>query len=260
MVTRRTGPAAATTLALWCAAWQGGASVDTVLGVLHEIGLRAGVRAATTESARRSGLPGPGEASAGSAELLPVLARGGAAALVTPVPGDLRGMPPRGAVVGPALQAGAVVVLPDAGLGLVPLSGLWQVFECEGEHPALSVAEAIRVVDAAVSEATRLLRRADVAHDRGHPRGALRLAAEAQEVITPPGLESAVLVLLERAALLAAMLTVAAGHDTAAVTARQVQLVDAALAPLQVAVRQARRTAVAAGVASLRGSTASTTS
>ena len=84
---------AATTLALWAAAWQGGASADDVLSAIDDSGHRAGVRAATAEIADATGLPGPGWPSAGSAALLPVLREGGPAELLLPYPGDLRGLP-----------------------------------------------------------------------------------------------------------------------------------------------------------------------
>lgn len=246
------GAAAATTLALWCSALQSGASADAVLDVFGEIGLRAGVRAATTEVARRSGLPGPGEPSANPAELLPVIRHGGAAALVAPAPGDVRGLPVGGAIVGPALESGGVVALPTAGIGLVPIDGQWRAFECGRPHPTLSVAEATGLVDEAVSAATHLLVRADVASNRGNPRDALRRAVSSQAAIVPPGLAHAAATLLDRATTLAAMLTVAAAHDTAAVTAHQTALVGAALAPLHTAVREARRTAVAAAAHAAR--------
>ena len=51
---------AATTLALWAAAWQGGASPDDVLAAIDGADHRAGVRAATAEIALMTGLPGPG--------------------------------------------------------------------------------------------------------------------------------------------------------------------------------------------------------
>src|SRR6478609_7303340 len=70
---------AATTLALWTAAAQGGASADDVLGAIDDAGHRAGVRAATAEISDATGLPGPGWPSAGSAALLPLLRDGGAA-------------------------------------------------------------------------------------------------------------------------------------------------------------------------------------
>ncbi len=244
-VPRLTAPAAATTLGLWCHAWQAGASADAVLDVLAEIGMRAGVRADSTGAAARSGLPGPGEPSGAVSDLLPVLRRGGAAQLLTPVPGDVRGLPPGGDIIGPALDFGAVVVLPDVGIGLVPVDGLWRAYECARPHPALEMRDATRLVDAAVADATRLLARAEVASNRGNPREAMRRAAAAHAVAAPPGLGSAATALLDRATTLAALLTVAAGHDTAAVTGRQTDLVDRALAPLHTAVREARRTVVA---------------
>jgi len=249
--TAATGVRAATTLALWAAAWRGGASADGVLDALGRTGIRAGVRAGSTDAAERSGLPGPGLASAAAVDLLGLLRRGGPPALVLPVPGDLRGLPPGGDVVLPALDAGAVVVLPDAGVALVPVDGHWRALECSPAHATLTLAEATWLVDEAVTEATRALASADLASSRGNPREAVRRAILDRAVDTPAGMPSGASSLLAKATTLDALLTVAAGHETAAVTSAQLATVDDALAPLRSAVREARRTAVATTVAAL---------
>jgi hypothetical protein len=184
-------------------------------------------------------------------DLLGLLRRGGPPALLLPVPGDLRGLPPGGDIVLPALDAGAVVVLPDAGIGLVPVDGQWRALGCGPAHATLTVAEATRLVDDAVAEATRALATADLASSRGNPREAVRRAIIGMAVDTPAGTPAAASSLLAKATTLAALLAVAAGHQTAAVTGRQLATVDDALAPLRSAVREARRTAVAATVTAL---------
>jgi len=248
------GVRAATTLALWAAAWRGGASADQVLEALGGTGVRAGVRAGSAGAAALSGLPGPGLPSASAVDLLGLLRRGGPPALLLPVPGDLRGLPPGGDIVLPALDAGAVVVLSDAGVALVPVDGHWRALECGQGHPTLSMAEAMLLVDDAVTEATRALASADLASSRGNPREAVRRSIIDRAVDTPPGIPSGASSLLAKATTLDALLTVAAGHETAAVTSAQLATVDDALSPLRSAVREARRTAVAATVSALDAS------
>ena len=109
---------AATALALWGAAHAGGtASPDEVLSALAGCGPTAGVRAADPTTAARTRLPGPGEASASAMALLQLFRTGGRPRLMLPVPGDVRGLPPRSAALVPALDAGAAVVLPAGTAG-----------------------------------------------------------------------------------------------------------------------------------------------
>lgn len=245
------GVRAAITLALWAAAWQSGCSADRVLDALGSTGIRAGVRAGSAEAAALSGLPGPGESSAGSVELLGLLRRGGTPALVLPIPGDVRGLPPGGDIVLPALDAGAVVVLPAAGVGLVPAVGQWRAMPCGPVHQTLGLPEATQLVDGAVADATRALTAADLASSHGNPREAVRRMILAEAVDTPPGMPSPASSLLAKATTLSALLAVAAGHDTAAATSRELAVVDGALTPLRSAVREARRTAVEVTVTAL---------
>jgi hypothetical protein len=245
------GVRAATTLALWAASWQVGSSADHVLAALDGTGFRAGVRAGSACAAEASGLPGPGEPSAGTVDLLGLLRRGGRPALLLPVSGDLRGMPAGGDVVIPALDAGAAVVLPDAGVALVPTDGHWRAFRSGPPHPTLGMGEVTQLVDGAVTDATRTLATADISSSQGNPREAVRRAILAEAVDTPPGMPPAAASLLAKSITLAALLAVAAGHTTAAVTSREMAVVDDALHPLGSAVREARRTAVAATVSEL---------
>jgi hypothetical protein len=242
---------AAVTLALWSAAWRSGASADRVLSVLADVGVRAGVRAEDHETAVVSGLPGPGQPSGSSVDLLTLLRRGGGAGLLLPVPGDMRGLPVHGPATAAALASGVAVVLPAAGVSLAPAHGQWRALACGPEHATLPVREARQLVDGAVAEATDVLVRADVASRRRDPRAAVAEAIAADEVTIPPGTPSAASSLLARATTLAALLSVAATHETAAVTSREMDIVDGALAPLHAAVKEARRTAVAAAVAAL---------
>jgi len=244
-------PRAATTVALWAAAWQGGASADEVLAAIDDAGHRAGVRAASTEIADATGLPGPGWPSAGSSALLPLLRRGGRAELLLPRPGDMRGLPVGGDIAVAALDAGAVVRLPALGIGLVPSDGQWRAFRCDVEHPAPSLAEAHDLLDAEVGMATRSITALDVARSSPHARERVRQMMLDEAVTCPPGIPAAASALLATSISLHALLSVANGQDTAAVTSHELAVVDDALRPLAAAVGEARRAAVAAAVAAL---------
>ena len=211
---------AATTLALWSAAWQGGDSPDDVLEAIDGADHRAGVRAATDEIAVMTGLPGPGSPTAGSAALLRLLRNAGEAQLLLPYPGDLRGLPISGELTVTALDAGAVVTLTGSSLAVVPVNGHWRVFANTARHPADGLAQAHDRLDDEVARATRNLTTLDVA------RQATSISLQA-------------------------LLTVADSHDTATVTSYQMAAVDDALRPLAIAIREARRAAVAAAVSKL---------
>jgi len=242
---------AATTVALWAAAWQGGASADAVLGAIDDAGHRAGVRAASAEIADATGLPGPGWPSGGSAALLPLLRRGGLAELLMPRPGDLRGLPVSGDITLAALDAGAVVRLPGIDIGLVPSDGQWRAFRCDGSNPAPSLAEAHDMLDSAVGDATRSITALDVARSSPHGREKVRQIMLDEAVSCPPGMPAGPSALLATSISLHALLSVADGQDTAAVTSHQLAVVDDALRPLAIAVGEARRAAVAAAASLL---------
>lgn len=239
---------AATTLALWAAAWQGGASADDVLTAVDDAGHRAGVRAASSDIADATGLPGPGWPSAGSAALLPLLREGGPAELLLPYPGDLRGLPIGGELTVAALDAGAVVVLPANDIALVPTDGQWRAFSCPTRHPALGLAEAHQLLDNAVGRATRSLTALDVARGSDTAREQVRRTMLAEAVSCPPRTPSAASALLATSISLHSLLTVASSQDTAAVTSYEMAAVDDVLRPLAIAVRESRRAAVGAAV------------
>ena len=229
---------AATTLALWAAAWQGGASADDVLSAIDDSGHRAGVRAASADIADATGLPGPGWPSAGSAALLPLLREGGAAQLLLPYPGDLRGLPVGGELTVAALDAGAVVVLPVSSIALVPSDGQWRAFHCPTRHPALGLGEAHEMLDHAVGRATRSLTALDVARGSDSAREQVRRTMLAEAVSCPPGTPPPASALLATSISLHSLLAVASSQDTAAVTSYEMAAVDDVLRPLAIAIRE----------------------
>lgn len=242
---------AATTLALWAASWQGGASADDVLTGIDGSGHRAGVRAATADIAGTTGLPGPGSPSSGSASLLPLLRAGGAPQLLLPYPGDMRGLPIGGELTVAGLDAGAVVVMTGNDLGLVPSGGQWRVFGCRNRHPAFGLGQAHEMLDAAVGRATRSLTALDVARGSDTAREQVRLVMLEEAVTCPPGTPAAASALLATSISLHALLAVASSQDTAAVTSYEMAAVDDVLRPLAIAIRESRRAAVGAAVAAL---------
>ncbi|MET3803601.1 hypothetical protein ABIB25_000585 [Nakamurella sp. UYEF19] len=250
---------AATTLALWAAARVGGRSTDDVLAAVDAAGHRVGVRAASTAVAQATGLPGPGSPTAGSMSLLPLMVGGGIPDLLLPTAGDLRGLPPGGDITVPALDAGAVVVFPDLEIGVVPADGQWRVHRCPGGHPTLTISEANGEIDGAMADATRSLIAVDIARGSEQVREHVRRRMLDEAVDMPPGAPTAASALLAKVISLEALLAVAAGHETAAVTSRELAVVDDALRPLTTAVRAGRRAAVAAAARVLATETVSRT-
>ena len=235
---------AATTLALWAAARAGGASTDDVLAAVDAAGHRTGVRAASADVAQTTGLPGPGSPTAGSMALLSLMSGGGIPHLLLPTAGDLRGLPPGGDITVPALDAGAVVVFPDKEIGVVPTDGHWRVHRCPGQHRALTLTEANLEIDGAMADATRTLVAIDIARGSDQVREHVRRRMLDEAVDLPDGTPTAASALLAKVISLEALLAVAAGHETAAVTSRELAVVDDALRPLNTAVRAGRRAAV----------------
>ena len=236
---------AATTLALWAAARVGGRSSDDVLAAVDAAGHRVGVRAASADVAGSTGLPGPGFPTAGSMSLLPLMVAGGIPDLLLPTAGDLRGLPPGGDIVVPALDAGAVVVFPELQIGVIPTDGQWRVHRCIGGHDALTLSEANGEIDGAMADATKSLVAVDIARGSDQVREHVRRRMLAEAIDIPQGTPTAASALLAKVISLEALLAVAAGHETAAVSSRELAVVDDALRPLSTAVRAGRRAAVA---------------
>jgi len=190
---------------------------------------------------------------AGSMSLLPLMDSGGVPILLLPTAGDLRGLPRNGAITVPALDAGAVVVFPDLELGVIPTEGQWRVHRCPGHHPALSLSDANAEIDGAMADATTSLVRVDIARGSDQVRELVREHMLAEAVDMPTGTPTAASALLAKVISLEALLSVAASHESAAVTSRELAVVDDALRPLTTAVRAGRRAAVAAATVVLSG-------
>jgi hypothetical protein len=253
------GLRAATVLALWGAAFRAAAATpDEVLSEISGTGRTAGVRAADAATAARMGLPGPGEAGAGTVALLDLLRRGGRPQLLLPVAGDVRGLPPRSPALVPALDAGAAVVLADQQVAVVPGEGHWRVYPVHRDERAPepstpppsgspTLFEAERDLDAAIRTATLQLTRLDVARDAQGVRDRIADLMRAGAVSVPRGTGPAHRhgsMLLAKVVSLEALLQVAAAHQTAAATRHQLASLDDALRPLASAVRFGRLAAV----------------
>ena len=102
------------------------------------------------------------------------------------------------------------------------------------------------MLDAAVGRATRSLTALDVARGSDQAREQVRQVMLDEAVSCPPGTPPAASALLATSISLHALLAVANGQDTAAVTSYEMAAVDDVLRPLAIAIRESRRAAVAA--------------
>jgi hypothetical protein len=120
----------------------------------------------------------------------------------------------------------------------------------------LTLSEANGEIDAAMADATNTLSALDIARGSAQVREHVRRRMLAEAVDIPQGTPNAASALLAKVISLEALLAVAAGHETAAVTSRELAVVDDALRPLTTAVRAGRRAAVAAAVRTLSSASA----
>lgn len=248
---------------MWAAAWlHGAAAPDDVIDALHTWAELHEVVAVDGDTAERLDVPGPGEVPASIVGLLAAARRAGAGAgrMLLPVPGDVRGLPPAGSLVPAALAAGEVAVLGGPGLALVPeavADGVlrWTVYLPgalpPAEEPVLSEAE--HGLRGAVRQAATTLVELDVARHRPGVRQEIAETLAGRVRPTwPAGTPGRALRVLEQADEVEAIV-LAAGRDTpgGALSAGAADARDAALRPLSLAVREARRSAVAEAVRAL---------
>lgn len=248
---------------MWAAAWlHGRAAPDDVIDAVGAWGPICQVRAADEITAAELDLPGPDDAPTGLVALLTSLRRAGTSdlQLVLPVPGDVRGLPADGELSRAALEASEAVLVPGAELGLVPTlsivdstgAQLWTVYRADRlpplDEPPLSDAE--YGLQSAVRQAARTLADLGVAKHKPGVRDeiAQTLQARAQHE-WPEGMPGKALRVLARADEVAAILA-AAGVDElgGAVSASAADARTAALRPLGLTVREARRAAIGAAV------------
>lgn len=247
------------TFAVWASAWlHGAAASDDVLDALQ---CWAGAHRFTAEAPERTDLPGPAGPPAGAASLLAELRRLDVtdAALILPVPGDVRGTGGKGPFGDAAVRAGEGVVLGGSRLGLVPHRDrapehpevddlAWTLYELPDtpsmEH--IPLAEAEHELAGAMRAAATALVELDVARHRPNVRAEIdEIVRATPELPWPDGMPQRAVRVLQRAADVAAILRVASGDapggalSASATTARA-----GALAPLSHAVRFARCAAV----------------
>ncbi|KAA2266446.1 hypothetical protein F0L68_01470 [Solihabitans fulvus] len=244
------------TLVVWTSGWlHGAAAADDVLDALNTWAELHEVLADDAGTATALDLPGPGEPPAGPALLLAALRRSGATGgrLALPVPGDLRGLGGKGPLSAAALRAGEAVVLPEVGVGIVPETVAesvirWTVYDLPtaagAEHVPLSEAE--HGLTEAMRSAASTLVSLDVARHRPNVRAEIDdLTAAAEHTPWPAGMPQRALRVFQRAADLAAIVTVASSDAPgAALSASATQARADALRPLSDAVRRARCAAV----------------
>jgi hypothetical protein len=244
------------TLVVWTSAWlHGAAAADDVLDALQIWAELHEVVADDDGTATALDLPGPDEMPAAPAMLLAALRRtqAGDGRLVLPVPGDTRGLGGNGPLSATAVRAGQAMVLPEAGLGIVPRLVAdqvirWTVFD----HPEITPPEHIPLGEAehaladAMREAASTLVVLDVARERPNVRKDIESVLAAQPApLWPAGMPARSLRVLQRAAEVAAILEVAAGDSPGgAMSASATRGREEALRPLRDAVRRARCAAV----------------
>jgi hypothetical protein len=244
-------------MVVWTSAWlHGAAASDDVLDALQTWAESQEVIAADAELAARLELPGPQETPAGPALLLAALRKAGAGngELVLPVPGDARGLGGASPFSKAAMRIGEAVVLPEAGLGLVPqriAEGIlrWTAYGIGDLPPAehLPIGEAEHGMASAMREAASALIDLGVAKQRPGVRE--EIAATVESRPTPPwpeGVPQRTLRILQRATEVEAILWVATDDSPGgALSASAIRGRTEALRPLFDAVRAARRASVA---------------
>ncbi|MBV8933238.1 MAG: hypothetical protein JOZ47_01260 [Kutzneria sp.] len=249
-------PCSSATLVVWTTAWlHGAAASDDVLDAMQVWAELHEVAAADDDIATRLDLPGPGQPPAALASLLATLRKKQAddGRLILPVPGDVRGLGGNGPLATAAVRAGEAIVLPTAGMGIVPQTVAdqvvrWTVFELPWmvwpEH--MPIGEAEHELAGAMRQAATRLIDLDVTRQRTGVREEIEAVVTAQPAPPwPTGMPPRSLRVLQRATEVAAILRIASlDAPGAAVSASAIRARAEALRPLSEAVRNARYAAI----------------
>lgn len=261
-------PRPSATFTVWSSAWLAGvAAPDDVLDALLPWALAHDVQAADEATAVITSLSAPGTPVSSLAFLLATLRRTaprGAARLVLPVPGDIRGLPGPGVFSQEATAAGEGVLFADAGLGIVPTmvaDGVlrWTVYPVGDpgpppEYVALNQAE--RDLREQVRQSASVLTSLGVARHRPGVREEIAAALRARpESLWPAGMPGQALRVLQHADEVEAILAAAhVDEPGGALSASAAEARREALRPIETSVRVARRAAVAEAVRVLAAS------
>ncbi|WP_219418842.1 hypothetical protein, partial [Pseudonocardia nigra] len=229
------------------------------------------VQAADPDSADATTLPAPGAPVSSVTFLLAALRRAtggrgaaGPARLVLPAPGDVRGLPGPGVFSREATAAGEGVLFPDAGLGVVPTpiaDGVlrWTVYRVPEPGPPpefVALNQAERDLRDAVRQSTSVLTSLGVARHRPGVREEIAAALRARPTaLWPAGMPAQALRVLQQADEVEAILAAASVDEPGgALSAPAATARREALRPIEMAVRVARRAAVAEAVRVLAAS------
>jgi hypothetical protein len=271
------------TLSVWANAWLAGqAAPDDVLDALSHWAPTQSVTAYDAVAAGHTGLPWPDIHDAGIVSLLQTLrtAAGRPAtgtpsiAVVLPIPGDVRGLPPGSQFGRDAISAGEAVIVthpedPGKAVGLVPdfeydesddelaIPGLaalsWTVYSLPGvpviDHIELGEAEYdLRLAVRSAADALTTIGLGSAGVDVEDPRGMVeQLLESAGHHQIPESAPSRALRVLENAAHVDAIITVSAGLSRIGPQSlSEAQIATDALRPLAAVVRSARIAALTA--------------
>lgn len=267
-------------LSVWANAWLAGAAApDDILDALSQWAPRHSVTAYDAVAAGHTGLPWPDLTDTGAVSLLQTVRTATSRmamtapsiAVVLPVPGDVRGLPPGTQFQRDAVTAAEAVVVADVhdpatAIGLVPdfdfdeadenpelCSLSWTVYSLpdapESDHVDLGEAEyALRSAVRSAADALSAIRADYVGVDVADPRGLVEQVLEAAgHHRAPDHAPSRALRVLENAAHIDAIITVSAGlMPIGTQSSSEAQIAGEALRPLAGVVRSARMAAVTA--------------
>ncbi len=255
-------PCPSATFTVWASAWLvGAAAPDNVLDALAPWANAHDVQAADDATAAATALPPPGAPVSSLPFLLATLRRAAPrspARLVLPAPGDVRGLPGPGLFSREATAAGEGVLFADVGMGVGPTAvadGVvrWTIYRVPEPGPApefIPLPYAERDLRDQVRQSASVLTDLGVARHRPGVREEIAASLRARPAtLWPAGMPAQALRVLQHADEVEAILSAAyvdepgGALSASAATARR-----DALRPIEMAVRVARRAAVAEAV------------